>query len=255
MTWDLEKDVTYSDVGKAINWHPFEPEEHFDRRLGTCNWCGLAVEASPVRLFFPPIMGIYIPPDAREVHRRYRVEDERDEAIAHFEAMDKCVCFHEWGEKVNWIAQTPPSERQIHNWFPKRGFYGLPDSLSQPRTHWLFGQCRSCGRAVERQLPESWWNRPPWEPRPLPDWPEAPNSEKAEPLDGSPGEQASSDENAVRLFSYLFERPETFLEPQWLTEEGVALDHDDEAIARYERLKAEKGSCECVDDDEPVDES
>ena len=34
MTWDLEKDVNYSDVGKAINWHPFEPEEHFDRRLG-----------------------------------------------------------------------------------------------------------------------------------------------------------------------------------------------------------------------------
>jgi hypothetical protein len=41
----------------------------------------------------------------------------------------------------------------------------------------------------------------------------------------------------------------------WLTEEGVALGHDDEAIDRYERLEAEKGSCECVDDDEPVDES
>jgi hypothetical protein len=52
-----------------------------------------------------------------------------------------------------------------------------------------------------------------------------------------------------------FEPPETFLERQWLTEEGATLDHDDEAIDRYERLKAEKGSCECVDDDEPMDES
>jgi hypothetical protein len=230
MTWDLEKDVTYSDVGKAINWHPFEPKEHFDRRLGTCNWCGLAVEASPVRLFFPQIMGIYIPPDAREVDRQYRVEDERDEAIAHFAAMDKCVCFHEWGEKVSWIAQKSSFERQIHNWFPKWGFYGSLDSLAQWPTHWLFGQCRSCGRAVERQLPEGWWNRPPW--------------------------QASSVENlnAVSPLPW-FEPPETFLERQWLTEEGATLDHDDEAIDRYERLKAEKGSCECVDDDEPMDES
>ena len=48
-------------------------------------------------------------------------------------------------------------------------------------------------------------------------------------------------------------RPES--QVAWLIEEGVALDHDDEAIARYARLKAEKGSYECVDDDEPVDES
>jgi len=237
MTWDLERDVTYSDVGKAINWHPFEPEEHFDRRLGTCNWCGLAVEASPVRLFFPQIMGIYYPPDARELDRQRRVEDERDEAIAHWDALEECICFHEWGQKVDWIAQTLPLK--IPQTPPSKisgVFFGFPYETQQPP--WLFGQCRSCGKAVERELPVGWYLRPPWEHRSSSDRPEVSSSAEAQFL------------GAWRFVN----RPEE-IKAVWLTEEGVTLDHDDEAIARYERLKAEKGSCECVDDDEPVDES
>ena len=265
MIWDLEKDVTYSDVGKAINKDPFGPlDEDYDRRLGTCDRCGRAVEASPVGKYRDPfIVGIFVEPIARENTRQRR--NKRDEAIAQFEAMDKCVCFHEWGQKVTWIAQTPPmiaqTPRTIAEIFdaPFRKRATRIDWLrpAQFHTHWLFGQCRSCGKAVERQLPEGWSKRPPWQPRPLPDRPEAPSPEEAEPLHDSPGEQASSVDNALLPPSLGQEFPERFLESQaaWLTEEGVALDHDDEAIARYERLKAEKGSCECVDDDEPVDES
>ena len=228
MTWDLEKDVTYSDVGKAINKDPFGPlDEDYDRRLGTCDRCGRAVEASPVPKYRNPfIVGIFVEPIARENTRQRR--KKRGEAIAQFEAMEKCVCFHEWGQKVNWIAQTPPLDFQVKFFHEPRLRSEFLRSPAQPRGHWLFGQCRSCGKAVERQLPEGWSKRPPWQPRPLPDRPEAPNSEEAQ----------------------------TFLESQavWLTEDGVALGHDDEAIDRYERLKAEKGSCECADD-EPVDES
>lgn len=109
--------MTYSDVGKAINTDPFGPlDEDYDRRLGTCDRCGRAVEASPVPKYRNPfIVGIFVQPIARENGRQRR--KKRGEVIAQFEAMDECVCFHEWGQKVNWIAQTPPFDFQIHNSF------------------------------------------------------------------------------------------------------------------------------------------
>jgi hypothetical protein len=240
MTWDLEKDVTYSDVGKAINTNPFgPPEPDEDRRLGICDWCGCAVEAWPVPVVHNDheyagfIVGIFIP----------LADWRRDAEFAHWDALEECICFHEWGRKVDWIAQTPPLKIPQT---PIPGvFFGFLYETQQPR--WLFGQCRSCGKAVERELPVGWYLRPPWEHRSSSDRPEASSSAEAQFLGDRRFVFMSREEIKA---AWLHES-----QAVWLIEEGVTLDHDDEAIARYERLKAEKGSCECVDDDEPVDES
>ena len=85
------------------------------------------------------------------------------------------------------------------------------------------------------------------------------SSAVSEMVEGVPRRRSGRSSGRSTQLSHRWPSSTTPFRPEsqvaWLIEEGVALDHDDEAIARYARLKAEKGSYECVDDDEPVDES
>ena len=231
MSWDANKDVERLDTLGAY---------------GRCTCCGLAVEVlgdieiqerEKPRGLPEGVFGIVLPDNSGALISLSLFEEPAE--FLELSEIGMCGCFDDWDQKVVWFVEQRFRDEERT--------FGLIKSCAERR---LLGQCRSCGRAVERQAPWHWRNpKPSYLSSTV--WSDA--SDTGTITESSPGSGSieSSGEAEPRVpFAYV--RGTAFDELaarlRRLRDEHVEYD---EAFARYVRLSDEQGACACYDDTEP----